>query len=46
MRTEKEDQKSIVEKIWPKVKRKHLFPEIPIPRIGEETGFRKAKRGK
>ncbi len=39
MRTEKEHQKIIIERIWPKVKRKHLFPEIPMPRIGEETAF-------
>ncbi|OGP86805.1 MAG: hypothetical protein A2156_12940 [Deltaproteobacteria bacterium RBG_16_48_10] len=37
MRAEKERQKVIVEKIWPKVKRKHLFPEIPMPRIKEEA---------
>jgi len=45
MKTEKENQKAIVEKIWPKVKRKHLFPEIPIPKIGEETDFPEADAG-
>jgi len=45
MKTEKENQKAIVEKIWPKVKRKHLFPEIPIPKIGEETDFPEAEAG-
>jgi hypothetical protein len=45
MATEKEHQKTIVEKIWPKVKRKHLFPEIPIPRVGEAPEFSEGEAG-
>ena len=45
MKPEKEHQKVIIEKIWPRVKRKHLFPEIPIPRIGEEADFPKGGTG-
>lgn len=26
---------SIIEEVWPKVKRKHLYPEIPIPKVGK-----------
>lgn len=26
---------SIVEEIWPKLKKKHLYPEIPMPRVRE-----------
>ncbi|MFQ6078680.1 MAG: hypothetical protein ACE5NJ_06030, partial [Thermodesulfobacteriota bacterium] len=25
----------IIKKIWPKVRRKHLFPELPIPKASE-----------
>jgi len=25
----------IIEEIWPKVKKKHLYPEIPIPKVGK-----------
>ena len=39
MDSERNRQKEIVEKIWPRVKRKHLFPEMPIPRIGAEPDF-------
>ncbi|HSB05928.1 MAG TPA: hypothetical protein VLK23_12110 [Thermodesulfobacteriota bacterium] len=45
MKTEKEDQKALVEKIWPQVKRKHLFPEIPIPKIGAEADFPEVEAG-
>ena len=45
MRTDKEQQKIIVERIWPKVKRKHLFPGIPMPRIGEEIDFPECEVG-
>jgi len=27
-----------IEDIWPRVKRKHLYPEIPTPKLGEVTG--------
>jgi len=39
MDSERNRQKEIVEKIWPRVKRKHLFPEMPTPRIGTEPDF-------
>jgi hypothetical protein len=26
---------SVIEEIWPRLKKKHLYPEIPIPKIGE-----------
>jgi hypothetical protein len=28
---------SIIEEIWPRLKKKHLYPEIPMPRIREAT---------
>ena len=28
-----EHYQSIIEEIWPKLKRKHLYPEIPIPKV-------------
>jgi hypothetical protein len=39
MDSERNRQKEIVEKIWPRVKRKHLFPEMPTPRIRAEPDF-------
>ena len=35
---EKQNYQSIIEEIWPKLKKKHLYPEIPMPRIREATG--------
>ncbi len=32
---EEKRYQAIIEKIWPRLKRKHLYPEIPIPRVGE-----------
>jgi hypothetical protein len=32
---EKLDLQSILEEIWPKLKKKHLYPEIPMPKIRE-----------
>jgi hypothetical protein len=32
---EEQNYQSIIEKIWPQLKKKHLYPEIPIPRIRE-----------
>lgn len=29
------DLQSIIDRVWPKVKKKHLYPEIPIPKIGK-----------
>jgi hypothetical protein len=28
---------SIIEEIWPKLKKKHLYPEIPIPKVREAS---------
>jgi hypothetical protein len=39
MDREKNRHREIVEKIWPRVKRKHLFPEMPMPQIGAESDF-------
>jgi hypothetical protein len=43
MKPEKERQKAVIEKVWPHVKRKHLFPEIPMPRMGGEDDFQGGK---
>ena len=32
---EEQNYQSIIEGIWPKLKKKHLYPEIPTPRIRE-----------
>lgn len=32
---EEERLQAIIEEIWPRLKKKHLYPEIPIPRIGK-----------
>ena len=32
---EKQNLQSIIEEIWPRLKKKHLYPEIPIPRVRE-----------
>ncbi len=32
---EERGPQALIEEIWPKVKRKHLYPEIPTPKIGE-----------
>jgi len=32
---EEKNFQAIVEEIWPRLKKKHLYPEIPIPRVGE-----------
>ncbi|NWG02410.1 MAG: hypothetical protein HXY44_06100 [Syntrophaceae bacterium] len=33
MKVEEQDYQSIIEKVWPKLKKKHLYPEIPMPRV-------------
>ena len=45
MDREKNRHREIVEKIWPRVKRKHLFPEMPMPQIGAESDFPEAGTG-
>ena len=32
---EEQNLQSIIEEIWPELKRKHLYPEIPMPKVGE-----------
>ncbi len=34
---EKQNLQSIIEEIWPKVKKKHLYPEIPMPKVKEPS---------
>lgn len=34
---EDQNYQSILEKVWPKLKKKHLYPQIPMPRIREST---------
>jgi hypothetical protein len=35
MSMEEQRLQSIIEEIWPRLKKKHLYPEIPMPRVGE-----------
>ena len=30
---EEQNYKSIIEEIWPRLKKKHLYPEIPMPKV-------------
>jgi hypothetical protein len=32
---EEKKLQALIEEIWPRLKRKHLYPEIPIPKIGK-----------
>jgi hypothetical protein len=40
---EKQNYQSIIEEIWPKLKKKHLYPEIPVPKIREATDLKKSE---
>ena len=40
---EEQNLKSIIEEIWPKLKKKHLYPEIPIPKVKEAKDADRAK---
>jgi hypothetical protein len=40
---EDQNYQSIIEKIWPRLKKKHLYPEIPMPRIKETTSSEKGE---
>ena len=31
------DLQDIIAAVWPRVRRKHLFPELPMPRVGESA---------
>ena len=35
LRMEEKRYQSIIEEIWPKLKKKHLYPEIPMPKVRE-----------
>jgi hypothetical protein len=32
---EEQDLQTIIEEIWPSLKRKHLYPELPTPKVGK-----------
>jgi hypothetical protein len=32
---EEERLQAIIDEMWPRLKRKHLFPEIPVPKVGK-----------
>jgi hypothetical protein len=34
-KTERQHHQAVLEAIWPRVKKKHLYPEIPVPKMGE-----------
>jgi hypothetical protein len=36
---EEQSLQAVIEGIWPRLKKKHLYPEIPMPRIGEIGDF-------
>ena len=36
---EEQNLQNIITTIWPRLKKKHLYPEIPIPKIGEIADF-------
>lgn len=40
---EDQDYQSIIEEIWPALKKKHLYPEIPMPRIKETADFKQGE---
>ena len=34
---EEKRYQAIIDELWPKLKKKHLYPEIPVPKVGEGT---------
>ena len=32
---EEQDLQAIIQEIWPRLRKKHLYPEIPLPKMGE-----------
>lgn len=34
---EEKRYQAIIDELWPKLRKKHLYPEIPIPKVGEVT---------
>ena len=43
---EEERLQAIIEEMWPRLKRKHLFPEIPVPKVGKVTDLSIEEDGK
>jgi hypothetical protein len=43
---EKDRYQAIVEEIWPKIKKKHLYPEVPVPKVGELKKSEDGEAGK
>ena len=43
---EEHNLQSIIEEIWPKLKKKHLYPEIPIPKVRETSKQEKGESEK
>ena len=43
---EEHNLQSIIEEIWPKLKKKHLYPEIPIPKVRETSKREKGEAEK
>ena len=36
-----QDLQSIIKEIWPRLKKKHLYPEIPMPKVRKSVGVEK-----
>ncbi len=36
--SEEKRYQAIIDRLWPKLKKKHLYPEIPVPKVKERTG--------
>jgi hypothetical protein len=34
---EEKRYQAIIDELWPKLRKKHLYPEIPVPKVGEVT---------
>jgi hypothetical protein len=43
---EEHNLQSIIEEIWPRLKKKHLYPEIPIPKVREAPKREREESGK
>jgi hypothetical protein len=43
---EEQNLQSIIEEIWPKLRKKHLYPEIPIPKVREASEQEKSESEK
>ncbi len=43
---EEKNLQSIIEEIWPKLKKKHLYPEIPMPKVRETSALEKGESEK